>query len=280
MDLNIDIQKLAAEAQTLALDFGVRLIAALAIFVIGRWVAKAVRSGLRKGMEKANVDKTLHSFVGNLVYVGLLLVVILAAVSKLGVQTASFIAVLGAAGLAVGLALQGSLANFASGVLIIFFRPYKVGDYIEAGGVAGSVTSLQIFNTVLTTPDNRRVVVPNSQITGDAITNYSANETRRIDLVIGVSYSDDLGKTADTLKAILEAEPRVLAEPAPTIAVSELGDSSVNFVVRPWVKTSEYWPTRFDLMRTIKERFDAEDISFPFPQRDVHLFQESGAGPG
>jgi small conductance mechanosensitive channel len=276
MELNIDFEKLASQAQALALEFGVNLIAALAIFIIGRWVAKAVRGGLRKGMEKAKVDPTLHSFIGNLVYVGLLLIVILAAVSKLGVQTASFIAVLGAAGLAVGLALQGSLANFASGVLIIFFRPYKVGDYIEAGGVAGSVTALQIFNTVLTTPDNRRVVVPNSQITGDAITNYSANDTRRIDLVIGVSYSDDLGKTADTLKAILDAEPRVLAEPAPTIAVSELGDSSVNFVVRPWVKTSEYWPTRFDLMRTIKERFDAEDISFPFPQRDVHLFQESG----
>ena len=197
-------------------------------------------------------------------------------ITALGVQTASIIALLGAAGLAVGLALQGSLSNFAAGVLIILFKPYKVGDYIEAGGVGGSVESLQIFTTVLITPDNKRVVVPNSQVTDGVITNYSANDTRRLDLVAGVSYSDDLDKVRAVLEGIIDDSEYVLDAPAPTIAVNELADSSVNFVVRPWVKTTDYWAAHFTLTETIKKRFDAEGISIPFPQTDVHVHQVAG----
>jgi small conductance mechanosensitive channel len=226
-------------------------------------------------MEKQQVDKTLVTFVSNLVNMILLMVVIIAAIGALGVQTTSFIAVLGAAGLAIGLALQGSLSNFAAGVLIVFFRPYKVGDWVEAAGISGAVEEVQILTTVLKTGDNKRVIVPNAQIMGSIITNYSANDTRRVDMVIGVSYDDDLDKVRSTLEEIVAADERVLDEPACTIAVSALADSSVNFVVRPWVATSDYWGVMFDLTEAIKKRFDKDGISFPFPQQDVHLYQAS-----
>jgi small conductance mechanosensitive channel len=224
-------------------------------------------------MNAQEVDPTLVSFASNLVNMILLVIVVIAAIGALGVQTTSFIAILGAAGLAVGLALQGSLSNFASGVLIIIFRPYKVGDWIEGAGVAGSVVSVQILTTILKTGDNKQIVVPNSKIMGDIITNYSANDTRRVDMVIGVSYDDDLDKTRSVLEELIAAEERILDDPAPTIAVSELGDSSVNFVVRPWVNTADYWGVMFDLTEAIKKRFDKEGISFPFPQQDVHLYK-------
>ena len=270
-DFNWD--SIVAMLSTTGVDFGIRVVTAIAIFYIGRLIVSLLTRGLHKLMEKQEVDKTLETFVCNLVRVALLAFVVVAAINSLGVQTASFIAVLGAAGLAVGLALQGSLSNFAAGVLIVMFRPYKVGDWIEAAGVSGSVLEVQILTTAMKTGDNKRVIVPNSQIMGSIITNYSAHDTRRVDLVVGVSYSDDLDKVRGALQSIVAADERVLDDPAVTIAVSELADSSVNFVVRPWVKTADYWGVLFDLTETIKKRFDAEGISIPFPQRDVHIYQ-------
>jgi small conductance mechanosensitive channel len=256
-----------------ALDFGINLVTAIVIFYVGRIAVRLITRGVRKVMEAQEIDKTLVSFVSNLINMILLLVVIIAAVGALGVQTTSFIAIIGAAGLAVGLALQGSLSNFASGVLIIIFRPYKVGDWVEAAGISGSVVDVQILTTILKTGDNKQVIVPNSQIMGGIITNYSANETRRIDMVIGVSYDDDLDKVRNTLEELIAAEDRILEDPPHTIAVSALADSSVNFVVRPWVKTSDYWSVTCALTEAIKKRFDQESISFPFPQQDVHLYK-------
>ena len=215
------------------------------------------------------VNWILDNFLSSI----LLVIVVIAAVGALGVQTTSFIAIIGAAGLAVGLALQGSLSNFASGVLIIIFRPYKVGDFIEGAGIAGIVVDVQILTTVLRTGDNKQIIVPNSQIMGGIITNYSANDTRRVDMVVGVSYEDDLDKVRSTIEELIAAEDRILDDPAPTIAVSELADSSVNFVVRPWVNTADYWGVMFDLTEAIKKRFDKDGISFPFPQQDVHLYK-------
>jgi len=259
----------------LAAGFGMRLVAALAIFIIGRWVARWLSRLLERGMQKAGTDHTLIVFLRNIVYVGLLIFVIIAAIGQLGVQTTSFLAVLGAAGLAVGLALQGSLANFAAGVLIIIFRPFKVGDFIEAGGIAGVVKAISIFTTTLHTPDNKVIIVPNAQVNSGTITNYSANETRRVDLVIGVSYGDDLDKVRSVIQRVLAADERVLKDPAPQIAVMALADSSVNFTVRPWAKAADYWGLYFDLQEQIKKNFDKEGISIPFPQQDVYLHQVS-----
>ncbi|MBT8089959.1 MAG: mechanosensitive ion channel [Gammaproteobacteria bacterium] len=251
------------------------IVVALIIFYVGRLVISLVVRGLRKVMRKQNIEKTLETFVCNLVRIVLLVVVIIAAIGQLGIQTTSFIAIFGAAGLAVGLALQGSLSNFASGVLIVLFRPYKVGDFIEGAGISGSVEQVQILTTILKTGDNKQVIVPNSQIMGSIITNYSANPTRRVDMVIGVSYSDDLDKVHSVLQELVASDDRILDDPACTIAVSALADSSVNFVVRPWVNTSDYWPVMFGLTEAIKKRFDKEGISFPFPQQDVHLYNAS-----
>jgi len=200
--------------------------------------------------------------------------VIIAAISQIGIETTSLIAVMGAAGLAVGLALQGSLSNFAAGVLIVVFRPYRVGDFVEAAGISGSVEQVQILTTVLRTGDNKQIIVPNSQIMGSIITNYSANDTRRVDMTIGVSYDDNLDKVRATLEELIDADARILKDPEPLIAVSALADSSVNFTVRPWVKTGDYWGVMFDLTEAIKKRFDKEGISFPFPQQDVHLYNK------
>ena len=252
--------------------FGKNLVIALLIFYVGRFVVRLVVRGMTKVMDRQDVDPTLQKFVGNLVNMALMVVVIIAAIGALGIQTTSFIAIFGAAGLAVGLALQGSLSNFAAGVLIVLFRPYKVGDYVEAAGIAGSVEEVQILTTVLKTPDNKQIIVPNSQIMGSIITNYSANDTRRVDLTVGVSYSDDLDKVAATLRELVDADERILKDPACLIAVQALADSSVNFVVRPWVAAADYWGVYFDLTEAIKKRFDDEGISFPFPQQDVHLY--------
>jgi len=253
--------------------FGKNLIIALLIFYVGRIAIGLAVRGLRKMLQKNDVDKTLETFVCNLVRMALLIVVIIAAIGALGIQTTSFIAIFGAAGLAVGLALQGSLSNFAAGVLIVLFRPYKVGDFIEGAGISGVVEQVQILTTVLKTGDNKQVIVPNSQIMDSVITNYSANDTRRVDMVVGVSYDDDLDKVRSTIQELVAADERILDEPECTIAVSALADSSVNFVVRPWVKTADYWGVMFDLTEAIKKRFDKEGISFPFPQQDVHLYK-------
>jgi small conductance mechanosensitive channel len=270
-DLGFDWAEVWTMIQTTGVDLGINVVSAIVIFFIGKWIVNLVVKGLLKAMQKGDMDITLRRFVSNLARMLLMLFVIIAAIHQLGIQTASLIALLGAAGLAVGLALQGSLSNFAAGVLIVLFRPYKVGDWIEGGGVSGAVEEVQILTTVLKTGDNKRVIIPNSQIMGTTITNYSANETRRVDLVVGVSYSDDLDKVRRELESLVAADDRILKDPAVTIAVSELADSSVNFVLRPWVNTADYWGVYFDLTEAIKKRFDEVGISIPFPQQDVYL---------
>ena len=271
-DMGFDWAEVLDLVKTTGVDFLINLVTAIVIFYVGKWITNLVTRALRKMLQRQEIDVTLERFVCSLVRMVLLVFVIIAAISALGVQTASFIAVLGAAGLAVGLALQGSLSNFAAGVLIVLFRPYKVGDWVEAAGISGAVVEVQILTTILKTGDNKQVIVPNSQIMSSIITNYSANDTRRVDLVIGVGYDDDLDKVREVLSEVVAADERVLEDPGVTIAVSELADSSVNFIVRPWVRTSDYWGVYFDLNETIKKRFDEEGISIPFPQQDVHLY--------
>ncbi|EJL6631225.1 small-conductance mechanosensitive channel MscS [Vibrio cholerae] len=255
----------------LLIQYGVNVISAILILFIGNLVVKGVAGSVANVLKKKEMDKAVVDFIHGLVRYTLFIIVLIAALSRIGVQTASVVAVIGAAGLAVGLALQGSLSNFAAGVLIVAFRPFKSGDYVEIGGVAGSVDSIQIFQTVLKSPDNKMVVVPNSAVIGGAITNYSRHETRRVDMVIGVSYKSDLQKTKRVLRETLEKDPRILKDPDMTIGVLTLADSSINFVVRPWCKTSDYWAVYFDSMQAIKEALDANGIEIPFPQVDVHL---------
>ncbi|UTV28157.1 small-conductance mechanosensitive channel MscS [Photobacterium atrarenae] len=260
-----------ADNQELLIQYGVNLLSALLILFIGNIITKMIANGVAKMLRKKQMDDAVVEFLHSLVRYLLFVIVLIAALGRIGVQTASVVAVIGAAGLAVGLALQGSLSNFAAGVLIVAFRPFKSGDYVEVGGVAGSVESIQVFSTVLKTPDNKMVVVPNASVIGGPITNYSRHQTRRIDYVIGVSYKADLKKTKAVLERVVAAEGRVLKDPEPTIGVVALADSSVNFVVRPWVNTADYWGVYFDLLQAIKEELDKEGIEIPFPQMDVHL---------
>ena len=253
--------------------YGLRVAAAIVVLIVGRWIAKGLTNVLDRLMSKKDVDPTIISFVKSLTYVALLVFVVLAALGQLGIQTTSFIAVIGAAGLAIGLALQGSLSNFAAGFLMIIFRPFKVGDYIEGAGVAGTVESIQIFTTQLKTPDNKTVIVPNAKMTGDNITNYTMKGTRRVDMAFGIGYGDDIDKAKNILEDLVAQDDRILDDPPMKIAVVELADSSVNFVVRPWVKSEDYWDVYFDLTENVKKRFDAEGVSIPFPQQDVHVYQ-------
>ena len=269
----MDFSNIFPKLQELLALYGLKIVAAIVIYIAGRWVAGALERLAVRMMTKAEVDETLISFVGNLTYIALLVFVIIAALNQLGIQTTSFIAIIGAAGLAIGLALQGSLANFAAGVLMIIFRPFKAGDYIEGAGVAGVVEEVQIFTTQLKTPDNKTIIIPNAKMMGDNITNYSAKDTRRVDMVIGVGYGDDLKKVREILEDILAKDDRILKDPEPTIGVLELADNSVNFAVRPWVKSEDYWGVYFDSTETVKRRFDEEGISIPYPQRDVHLYE-------
>lgn len=257
--------------------YGLPLIWAIIIFIIGRIAARLIANTVAKMMVKAKVDETLVKFAKNMIYIALMVFVILAALGKLGIETTSFAAIIAAAGLAIGLSLQGTLGNFASGVMLILFRPFKVGDFVEAGGVSGIVEEIQIFSTKMKTGDNKEIIVPNGKIIGTTITNYSAKETRRIDLVISVSYEDDLKKVRAVLEDILNSDERILKDPVPTIGVLELGDSSVNFAVRPWVKSGDYWPVLFDVQENIKLRFDTEGITIPYPQQDVHFIKEEAA---
>ena len=256
---------------TLLQQYALPLFWALLVLLIGRYVAKLATKMIRRAMIRAKIDETLISFTTNVANIGMMAFVLIAALGKLGVETTSFAALLAAAGLAVGLSLQGSLANFASGVILILFRPFKAGDFVEAGGVSGIIEEIHIFNTKIRSGDNKQIIVPNGHITGSNIINYSAKETRRIDMVIGVSYSDDLKKVRTVLETVLNEDPRVLADPLPVIGLLELGESSINFAVRPWVATGDYWPTLFSLQEAIKLRFDQEGISIPFPQRDLHI---------
>jgi small conductance mechanosensitive channel len=275
MDLSsLNIEKIIDTLTLWATTYSMKIIAAVLIFIIGKWLAKKVSNVFIKLLEKNKVDVTLTRFLESIVYYTLLIVVLIAVAGQLGINTTSFLTIVGAAGLAIGLALKDSLSNFSSGVMLILFRPFRVGDFATVGGVTGTVKSIDIFNTTLNTPDNQRVIVPNANITNDVITNVTANDTRRVDLTIGIGYGDDVLKAKQVLGEILKTENRILETPAPKIAVSELADSSVNFVVRPWVKTSDYWDVYFDLTEKIKLTFDQEGISIPFPQQDVHLFQE------
>jgi small conductance mechanosensitive channel len=257
--------------------FGLKIIGAIAIIIIGRWIAHMLSGFLKKAMAKAKIDDILVSFAESLTYVGLMVFIIIAALGVVGIPTASFAAVIAAAGLAIGLALQGSLSNFAAGVLMVIFKPIRVGDFVEVGGALGTVKKIQIFNTILDSPDNVRIIVPNAQVTGSHIKNYTINGTRRVDLVIGVSYEDDLKKTCAVIEKVLANHELVLKNPAPTVAVSELADSSVNLVVRPWVKAVDYWTAYFGLTEAIKVALDKNGITIPFPQHDVHMIPADGA---
>ena len=256
--------------------YGVKFITAIAIFIIGKWIVQRLVKLVKKGMGRSNIDETLIGFIGNiLVAIGLAFVII-AALSQLGINTTSLAAVIAAAGLAIGLALQGSLSNFAAGFLIILFKFFSKGDYVEIAGTGGTVDDISIFTTTLITPDQRRIVVPNGNITSDNIINYSAMPTRRIDMVVGVSYDADLPKTQELLRKIVSDHPNTLDDPAPTVEVNELGASSVDFIVRPWVNTPDLWATKWELTKQIKMALDDAGVGIPFPQRDVHLFIEEG----
>jgi small conductance mechanosensitive channel len=263
-------KELLAKAVEWAADFVPALVGALLVLVVGVIASKILRGLFTKGMVKARVDATLSKFLSNIAYTLMVVMVAISAAGVLGVPTGSFAAVIAAGGLAIGLAMQGSLGNFAAGVLLMLFKPFKVGDFIEGAGHAGVVEEI---STCMLTGDNKHIIIPNGSIMGGSIVNYSAKPTRRIDMVFGIGYGDDLKQAKAVLERVMKADARVLAEPATTIAVSELGESSVNFVVRPWVKTEDYWPCRFDVIEAVKAEFDKEGISIPFPQRDVHMHQ-------
>jgi small conductance mechanosensitive channel len=261
------------DVQSLLAAYGLKVLGAIATLVIGIWIARWLARIAGKVLHKRSVDPTLTKFATSLVKIALITFVIISAISQVGIETTSFIAIIGAAGLAIGFALQGSLSNFASGVMLIIFKPIKVGDYIEGGGAAGSVEVIGIFVTTLVTPDNKVIYIPNSALTGNNITNYSSKDTRRVDMVFGIGYGDDIDKAKNVIKSVIDNDSRILKDPAPQIVVSALADSSVNFNVRPWVNSADYWGVYFDITEQIKKKFDEQNISIPFPQRDIHMFQ-------
>lgn len=268
---NISKIDVPALIDTYVIPWGLNIIFALLIFIIGKFLVNVITNLAKKLMGKANVDSILINFIGSIVKSLLLLFVVIASLNQLGVDTTSLIALIGAAGLAIGLALQGSLQNLASGVMLIVFRPFKDGDFVEAGGTAGIVEQIGIFTTMMRSGDNKEVIVPNGQIFSGIITNYSKRDTRRVDMVFGIGYGDDIRKAKDIIAGIVAADERILKDPAPLIAVGELADSSVNFNVRPWVKSGDYWGVYFDLNEKIKLAFDDNGITIPFPQMDVYL---------
>ncbi len=269
--MNFDLENLQSLLVTHGVEYGLKFISALLVFIVGKWLAGKIAQIVAKILEKQKVDITLTKFLRNIIYYALLTTVVVAAAGQLGINTASFLTIVGAAGLAIGLALKDSLSNFSSGVMLILFRPFGIGDVVTVSGETGKVEEITIFNTILNTGDNQRKIIPNGAISNSTITNITANDTRRVDLVVGIGYDDDIRKAKETLATILENEELVLQEPSSTIAVAELADSSVNLVVRPWVKTEDYWDVLFSLTEKIKLTFDEEGISFPYPQQDVHM---------
>lgn len=263
-----DISRLV---DTYVIPWSINIVMALIIYIVGRIIVKILVNLFGKVLARSKYDNMLVDFVKAILNAVLMLFVIVASLDRLGVDTTSLVAILGAAGLAIGLSLQGSLQNFAAGVMLLVFRPFKAGDFVEAGGTAGVVKSISIFTTVMTTGDNKEIIVPNGSIYGGNIVNYSAKPTRRVDMVVGIGYDSDLRKAKEILKEMVAADERILKDPEPTVAVSELADSSVNFVVRPWVNSSDYWAVKFDFTEAVKLRFDEEGISIPYPQMDVHL---------
>ncbi|WP_340680038.1 mechanosensitive ion channel domain-containing protein [Paraglaciecola sp.] len=266
-----DAEKISQLVDTYVIPWSINIVMAIIIYIIGRIIVGIVVGLLGKVLARSKYDNMLVEFVQAIANAVLMLFVIVASLDRLGVDTTSLVAILGAAGLAIGLSLQGSLQNFAAGVMLLVFRPFKAGDFVEAGGTSGTVKSISIFTTIMTTPDNKEIIVPNGKIYGDNITNYSAKETRRVDMVVGISYDSDLKKAKAILLEMVAADERILKDPEPKVAVSELADSSVNFVVRPWVASADFWAVKFDFTEAVKLRFDAEGIIIPYPQMDVHL---------
>lgn len=275
---SFDIAAVFEQVGALITTWGLRVVGALAVLIIGRAVARRIRGGISKVLTARAADPTLIPFVTGIAYWMMMLLVVVAVLGLFGIPTASFVAVLGAAGLAVGLALQGTLSNFAAGVMLLLFKPFKADDFVETGGVTGKVKEIGIFSTTLASPDNVQITVPNSEVFGKVIKNYTGNDTRRVDLLIGVAYDDDLSVARDTLLEVVRSTEGVLADPEPVVAVHELGDSSVNFVVRPWCATDDYWDVRWAVTRAAKERLEANGCSIPFPQRDIHFFREDEGG--
>jgi small conductance mechanosensitive channel len=269
------VEEILTKVYELVTTYGLKIVGAIVLLVVGRFVVGIIIRMIARMLERSKVDVTLTKFVTTLTKTALMIILFIVVLNQIGVQTTSFVALIGAIGLAIGFALQGSLSNFAAGVMLIVFRPFKAGDFVEAGGTMGSVSEIGMFNTILLTPDHKKIIIPNSSITGASITNYSAMDTRRVDLIFGIGYGDDIKKAKSILERIINQDDRVLKDPAPTVAVSELGDSSVNFIFRPWVNSADYWKVYWDMTEKVKLTFDEEGISIPFPQRDVHLFQES-----
>ncbi|PLY14929.1 MAG: mechanosensitive ion channel protein MscS [Sulfurimonas sp.] len=274
----MDISKYTDLAIMYASEYGLKIIVAIAIFFIGKFIVKKIMTIMKNIMTKANVDRTLAEFLANVIYFTLLIVVILASLNTLGINTTSFLAVFGAASLAIGLALKDSLSNIGAAVLIIIFRPFNVGDYIDAAGASGTIEEINLFSTIMVTPDNKTIMIPNASIIGSNIINYSNKPTRRVNLVFGIDYNDDLKLAKETLMQIIKEDKRVLQEPAPFVAVGELADNSVNFVFRVWVKTEEYWDVHFDMLEKVKLAFDDKGISIPFPQMSIHLQEQKTEG--
>ena len=252
-------------------SWGINLVLALLIFIVGKWLARRVQNAFEKVLRKRRVDDVLVDFLGTIVFALIIIAAVIAAVDTLGIPATSFLAILGAAGLAVGLALKDSLSNFASGVMLVLFRPFAKGDFVDAGGILGTVDQIQLVSTILNTPDNKQIIVPNSLMYTSAITNYSAKDTRRVDMVIGVGYNDDLKVAASVLEKVCREHPKVLDEPATKIFINNLGDSAVDFVVRPWVKSEDYWDVLADVLETAKVELEAAGCNIPYPQTDVHL---------
>lgn len=268
-----NFQEIYAKGLELAMLYVPKFVLALVVLFLGLWIIKLLVRGVSKALEKSNVDPAVQRFLGSLISVLLKVMLLISVASMVGIATTSFVAVIGAAGLAVGLALQGSLGNFAGGVLILLFKPFKIGDVIEAQGYTGKVDSIQVFNTVLKTPDNKTIFIPNGPLAGGSITNYSTEPQRRVDWTFGIGYNDDIDKARAILKSLIEADSRILKDPAPAILLSELADSSVNFAVRVWCKSEDFWNIYFDMMENVKKKFDAEGISIPYPQHDIHLYK-------
>lgn len=269
----MEIQKYTEMAGDLVLEYGLKVLLAIVVLLVGLWVIKRITEGMTKLMVKKNVDPSLTPFLRSMAGIVLKVMLVISVVSMLGVETTSFIAILGAAGLAIGLALSGTLQNFAGGVMILILKPFKVGDFIDAQGHTGTVYEIQIFHTIMKTPDNKTVIIPNGGLSTGSLVNYSTEPTRRVDLSFGIGYTDDIDKAKSILMRLLEEDERVLKDPAPAVAVAELADSSVNFNVRPWVNAGDYWGVYLDMQEKVKKAFDDEGVSIPFPQMDVHVQQ-------
>lgn len=274
MDVNSAMEVLVAASVGLVSTWGLSVVGAIAVLIIGRWIASIIRRSVTQGLEKASVDTALIPFVSSSTYYAVLAVVVIAVLTLFGIETTSLIAVLGAASLAIGLALQGTLSNFAAGAMLLVFRPFRPGDFVQVAGESGSVAEIGIFTTLLNTGDNVRVVIPNAAIYGATIKNYSANENRRIDMVMGISYDDDIGQALDVITRVVTSDARVLVDPAPTVGVAGLADSSVNIAVRPWCTRGDYWNLKCDLLRELKQQLEAAGCSIPYPQHDVHVISD------